>query len=130
MSDPARSARSVRARLAQIVLGVEVLVVFLGGLAFWGFAVVGASGLSPGLVIAVGVAFTVLLVVAATMTRYRVGIALGWVLQALLCATGVLHLAMFVVGALFTGIWCYAMVAGARIDRSIRVSSEKDVREP
>jgi hypothetical protein len=37
--------------------------------------------------------------------------------QAIILATGFLNPAMFVVGALFAGMWVYCMITGTRIDR-------------
>ena len=51
------------------------------------------------------------------LLRFPWAYVLGWVLQVLIVASGILNPAMFVVGALFGGMWWYCMVTGARIDR-------------
>ena len=54
------------------------------------------------------------------LLRHRWAYVLGWALQVLILASGFLNPAMFVVGAIFGGMWAYCMVVGARIDRERR----------
>ncbi|WP_353827603.1 DUF4233 domain-containing protein [Agromyces sp. SYSU T0242] len=126
----ARRERSVRESLASIVLVFEVVVVFLAALVIWGLSREdgGAFGLpswaplvAGGLVIA-GLALTI------PLLRYEWGYLLGWALQVLLLASGLLNPAMFVVGALFGGMWAYCMIVGARIDRAraAQAAAEQD----
>jgi hypothetical protein len=44
------------------------------------------------------------------------GVTVGWVLQAGLIATGFVVPMMFVVGAIFAGVWYAAVYCGRRID--------------
>ena len=59
----------------------------------------------------------VLLVLVAGLLRYRWGVWLGWLLQAVLVATGILLLVMYFIGAGFAAIWVYCFIKGRQIDR-------------
>ena len=116
---PAPAPRSVRQSLGSIVLSFEIIVVFLAALVIWGLAPTenGLWGFPPWVALVAGGVLIVLLVATIGLLRYPWGYALGWTLQVLILATGLLNPAMFFVGALFGGMWWYCMVAGARIDR-------------
>ncbi|MBT2499965.1 DUF4233 domain-containing protein [Agromyces sp. ISL-38] len=115
---PAATPRSLQQTLASIVLAFEVIVVFLASLVIWGLAAPAAEGDMPAWVALVaGGVMIVGLIATIGLLRFRWAYALGWVLQALILAAGFLNPAMFVVGALFGGMWWYCMVVGARIDR-------------
>lgn len=107
-----RRRQSVRESLASIVLGFELIVVFLASLVAFGLKVLPAP-------VALGGGAVLCLAVVATLAalRYRWGIIAGWVLQGVIVATGILVPIMFIIGALFAGMWVYSMVAGGRIDR-------------
>ena len=54
---------------------------------------------------------------AAGVVRRPGGIAVGWVLQVLVCLSGLLVPAMAVLGLIFLGVWVTALVYGAKGDR-------------
>ncbi|MGA0566181.1 DUF4233 domain-containing protein [Rathayibacter sp. KR2-224] len=114
---PSRGARPRRARTAQeslgaIVLGFELVVVFLGAL-----VVFGLHALTPVQALGGGAVLIVLMIVAIPLLRFRVGYWLGWFAQLVVVASGFLVGMLFIVGVIFTAIWAYAMIAGARLDR-------------
>ncbi|MHA7986742.1 DUF4233 domain-containing protein [Rathayibacter sp. CAU 1779] len=114
---PRRAPRQRRARGAQeslgaIVLGFELVVVFLGTLVVFGLHALPAAAALGG-----GAALIVLMIVAIPLLRFRIGYWLGWVVQLAVVAAGFLVGMLFIVGAIFTAIWAYAMIAGARLDR-------------
>jgi hypothetical protein len=102
-----------------MLLGFEILIVFLAALVIWGLAPTENSmwGLPPWVALVAGGVLIVGLVLTIGLLRHPWGYTLGWVLQVLIIAAGFLNPAMFFVGALFGGMWWYCMVAGARIDR-------------
>lgn len=127
---PAAEPRSLQQSLAAVVLGVEVLVVFLAALVIWGLARGEEDGPLPAWVaLAAGGVIIVCLIATIGLLRYRWAYTLGWVLQVLILASGFLNPAMFVVGALFGGMWWYAMVAGSRLDRQ-RAAAAAPGKEP
>lgn len=113
-------ARSARQTLGSIVLAFETIVVFLAALVIWGLAPTENSswGLPPWVALASGGLLIIALIVTIGLLRFPWGFALGWVLQALIIASGFFNPAMFFIGAIFGGMWWYGMHAGARIDRA------------
>jgi Protein of unknown function (DUF4233) len=107
-----RRPRSVRATLASIVLATEFVVVLLAALVVWGLRDLPAPVALGG-----GAALLALIVVAAALARSSIGIALGWLVQIVLLVTGVVQVAVGIVGLLFGAFWVYCMIVGGRIDR-------------
>jgi hypothetical protein len=58
----------------------------------------------------------VVALLAAGMLRKPAGYVLGWLTQVVALALGALTPAMFVVGALFAGLWVFTFVLGKRLD--------------
>ncbi|NNC10825.1 DUF4233 domain-containing protein [Planctomonas sp. JC2975] len=117
-----RRARGAQESLGAIVLGFELVVVFLGSL-----VVFGLHALPPAAALGGGAVLIVLMIVAIPLLRFRVGYWLGWFVQLVVVAAGFLVGMLFIVGAIFTAIWAYAMIAGARLDRrnaEIRASGQ------
>jgi hypothetical protein len=108
-----RRVRSLRETLGSIVLGFEVLVVFLGALVLFGL-----NALPAAVALGGGAALIVLMIVAVGLLRSPVGVWLGWAIQLIVVAAGFLVPAFFIVGAIFTAMWAYCMIMGARLDRN------------
>jgi hypothetical protein len=106
------------------VLAFELVIVFLGGLTIFGLNAINPREL--GIVIGVGLAL--LMIIALALMRTSLGLPLGWAAQVGMLATGFLVTALFVVGALFFGLWIYCMVVGGRMDRD-RVATQQDMPE-
>ena len=100
--------------LASIVLGFELIIVVLIGLTLFGLGTLEPREL--GLYIGGGLAL-VTIAGLGLMRVGRVGIIIGWVLHGLMIATGFLVPMAFFVGGIFTALWIYCMVKGAKIDR-------------
>ncbi|PRI12096.1 DUF4233 domain-containing protein [Leucobacter massiliensis] len=109
-----KDVTSTQKALASIVLGFELIIVVLIGLTLFGLGTFEPREL--GLYIGGGLALVIVVALAA-MRRARVGIVIGWAVHALMLATGILLPAAALVGLLFTGLWVYCMIKGARIDR-------------
>ncbi|MGO4535463.1 DUF4233 domain-containing protein [Leifsonia sp. 2MCAF36] len=108
-----RRQRSLREMLGSIVLGFELLVVFLGALVLFGL-----HSLPAWLALGGGAALIVLMIMAIGLLRSTAGVVLGWIVQLIVVAAGLLVPAFFIVGAIFTAMWAYCMIAAARIDRN------------
>jgi hypothetical protein len=108
----ARRPRSVTSTLAAMLLATELLVVLLAAL-----ALLGLKDLPPGIALGGGGGLVVLIAIAAALSRKRIGIVLGWVVQLVLLATFAVSVAVGIVGVIFTAIWVYGMIVGGRIDR-------------
>ncbi|MCU1347639.1 MAG: hypothetical protein JWO56_669 [Acidobacteria bacterium] len=108
-----RRQRSLREMLGSIVLGFELLVVFLGALVLFGL-----HSLPAWVALGGGAAVVVLVIAAIGLLRNTVGVVLGWIVQLIVVAAGILVPAFFIVGAIFTAMWAYCMIAAARIDRN------------
>lgn len=106
-----RRTRSVSESLLSIVLGLEAILVFFVMLAAFGL-----KATVPEVAFAGGIGLIAVLLVAAAVLRFRWGVWLGWVLQAVLVATGILLPVMYVIGAGFAAIWIYCFVKGRQID--------------
>lgn len=108
----AARASSVRRSLASIVLGFELVVVFLATLVIFGL-----SDLPAWVTLGGGALLCLIMIAVLGLLRYNWAYAIGWLIQVVIVATGFLNPAMFVVGALFAGMWTYCMISGSRIDR-------------
>lgn len=104
--------RSTQKSLASVVLGFELIIVFLGGLTIFGLYALEPRELG----IVIGLVLAGLIILALALMRTRVGVPLGWVVQAGMMSTGFVLPPLFVAGGLFFGLWIYCMVVGRRMD--------------
>jgi hypothetical protein len=116
---PSPAPRSLRRILASIVLAFETIVVFLAALVIWGLSrgTEGLFGLPEWTPLVVGGIVILGLVVTMALLRFEWAYLLGWALQGLILLSGLVNPAMYVVGAVFGGMWVYCMIVGGRIDR-------------
>jgi hypothetical protein len=114
-----RRERGVTETLLSIVLVLEAVVLFFATL-----AINGLTDIPTPLVVAVGFAAIVVFVIVALLQRFAVGVGLGGVLQVVLIASGFLVGAMFVVGAVFAGLWVWCLVRARRIEEQRRGAAE------
>ncbi|MGK0716222.1 DUF4233 domain-containing protein [Leucobacter sp. W1153] len=106
-------ARTQRA-LASIVLGFELIVVFLMGMTVFGLSITEPREL--GIIGGIGLCVVIILALA-TMRRGKVGIWIGWVVHVLMLLSALVLPMALIVGVIFTALWVYCMVKGTRIDR-------------
>ena len=119
MSTPRQS--SVRRSLASIVLGFELIVVFLATLVIFGL-----SDLPAWVTLGGGALLCLIMVATLALLRFPWAYGIGWAVQVVMVATGFLNPAMFFVGALFAGMWAYCMITGSRLDRQHRDTQPKE----
>ncbi len=115
----------MRARLAATCLALEAFLVF--------FATLAASALSELSDRAVWIGGGVLVLVcvlAAGIARRPGGIAIGWVVQVLVVATGFVLPAMVALGVVFAALYGWFVVLGGRIDRERAERQDPGVTSP
>lgn len=111
-----RRPRGAAESLATIVLGFESIVVFLGGLVVYGLRALPES-VAPWWGIVAGSVLALLMIVTTRFVRYPWGIAVGWVLQAIVALGAILVPALALVALIFGGMYAYATIKGAALDR-------------
>lgn len=104
--------RSVRGSLLSIVLGFEVIVVFLGALVAFGL-----DALEPPVAFIGGGTLVAVMIVTLGLVQFRLGAIIGTVVQAAIVASGFLVPVMFFIGGVFAATWVYCLIVGTRIDR-------------
>jgi len=97
------------------VLLLEAILLFFVSLVLFGLKTV-----PPVVAFGGGAVFVVVILATIALTRWPIGIALGWVIQAALIALGVFNPVMYVVGAGFAAFWIWCFVRGRQIDRKRR----------
>lgn len=108
-----RRARSATESLLGIVLVLEAILVFFVMLTVFGLKALPAAAAFGG-----GAGLIAALVLVSRTLRYSWGVWLGWVLQPVLLATGVVLPVMYLVAAVFAGIWIFCFVKGRQLDSS------------
>lgn len=104
---------STQRALGSVVLGFELIVIFLTGLTLFGLNVFQPREI--GLMVGFGLCF--LCVLGLALMRTRIGVFIGYTVQLLLVLCGCFLPAIWFVALLFGGLWIYCMVRGAKIDR-------------
>jgi hypothetical protein len=107
-----RRSRSATESLLSIVLVLEAVLVFFVVLVVFGLKI-----LPPAVAFGAGAALLVILLLDSLLVRWPVGVWIGWVLQAVLVAAGILLPLMYFIGAIFLAIWIYCFITGRRLDR-------------
>lgn len=95
--------------IASSVLAFEALVVLLAVP-----VAITLAGVDPAVAVAGGLLLMALCVVAAGSLGRGWGYAVGWVVQALLVASGFVVPAMFLVGGVFAVLWVVGLRVGRR----------------
>lgn len=108
-----RRQRSASESLLSIALVLEAVLVF-----FITLTAFGLRALEPLPAFLGGAGLIVALVLVSGLLRFRWAVWLGWVLQGVLVATGILLPIMFFIGGGFVAIWIYCFVKGRQLDRA------------
>lgn len=124
MSARQRRARGAQESLGQVVLVFESIIVFLAGLVIFGLKALPA-GVEQRWGIVWGAVVAVLMIAASGTLRWRWGVAVGWALQVVLLTGAILVPAILIVALIFGGMWAYATIKGASLDRrNARLAAE------
>lgn len=103
-------------RLCGAVVGLQMIVVFLGSLVAWAIGKSTGDGGHTAYLI-VGLVLTVLCVLASASMRRPWGLTLGWFIQfACLISTVVVPM-MGIAGAIFLALWITALYQGRKMDQ-------------
>lgn len=114
LSGARRGERSTQKALASIVLGFELIVVFLMGMTVFGLGLLEPAEL--GIYGGIGLC-AVIIVALGTMRLGKTGIRLGWTVHVLMFLSGFVLPMGLIVTVLFTALWVYCMWKGAQLDR-------------
>ena len=112
---------STRRSMCAAILALEAVVLFLTGVVS-----IGMTDLGAGAALGLGIGLAVLCLLAAGMLARRFGYALGWLVQVVAMALGVVVPTMFFLGAVFAALWATAYFLGRRIDEE---KAERQVAE-
>jgi hypothetical protein len=120
-----RRRRTLTESLLTIVLTLEAILVF-----FIALTVYGLHALSPALAFGGGAALFVVLLAATRIMRYSWGVWIGWVLQAVILATGLVLPALYIAAVFFIAIWVFCFVRGHQVDSQIHtLASDTEPKE-
>jgi hypothetical protein len=107
-----RRERSLTESLLSIMLVLEAFVLF-----FVILNVAGARILPTGVAWGGGLALIAVMLLTSGVVRYRWGVVLGCAIQIAVALTGLLIGLMWIVAALFIGLWIFCLYKGITIDR-------------
>lgn len=113
----ARPQRTLAQKLGAIVLGFEAIIVILVGLTVFGLRAL-PDGIAPWWAIVGGAVVAMAMIATAGMITRPGAIAAGWALQAVVAAAAFFVPAVLLVVLVFGGMWAYATIMGARLDRN------------
>jgi Protein of unknown function (DUF4233) len=103
--------RSLQRSMCAAMLTLQAVVLFLTTP-----VMISVSDVGVPTALAVGLGLTLACLVAAGTLRGPWGYRLGWAIQAASLVLGLVVPIMFVIGAIFAGLWVAAFVLGRRID--------------
>ncbi|WRH19004.1 DUF4233 domain-containing protein [Microbacterium sp. JZ37] len=129
MTGAARRAPRYRAlpeKIGSIVLVFEAVVVFLAGLSIYGLRAL-PEPIASWWGIVAGAVVAILMVLTSGLLRHRWAFAVGWALQVATALGALFVPAILLVTLVFGGMWAYATIGGARIER--RVSAQRAAAE-
>lgn len=106
------------------ILICELVVIYFAVLTTFGLQVRAAGALTLGQLLIGASVLALLAIVAVIMLprqigQKRPGVILGWIVQALLLASGFILNSMFFVAAIFIAMWAVSVYWSARIDREV-----------
>lgn len=118
--------RGAAESLGSIVLAFEAIVAFLAGLVLFGLKALPA-GIEPWWGIVAGSVVAVLMILLGRFLRHQWAIVGGWVLQVVVALGAFFVPAIGLVALIFGGMWAYATIKGASLDRrNAQLAAEAD----
>lgn len=104
-------------RMLATVLAGQSIIIFFGALVARGLSATGSNPSHAATYLLVGSVLAAVCLLAAGLMRRPFGVTVGWVVQALTLASGVIVPMMFVAGVVFLLLWVASLFVGGRIDR-------------
>jgi hypothetical protein len=111
--------RSMRRSLCAAILSLQAVVLFLTTP-----VMISLSEVSTGIALAVGLGLTVACLVVVGLLRHQWGLWLGWAIQVVAIAFGLVvpadatfRASVIGLGVVFAGLWSAAYLLGGRVDR-------------
>jgi hypothetical protein len=117
--------RSTKATLGSLVMVFESVVVFFATLVGFGLQVYP----HPAVIWGVGLGISVILMIFPLFLGKTGSYLLGWVLQLLVLSLGLWVPLMYLLGAVFLGMWAWGMIAGGTIDKARAAKKRLDSTE-
>lgn len=116
MSEHPRGGLTLKSREAMTRRLCATVLIFEGFVVFFGALVASKlSGVDQGLSLAVGGGLALVCILASGALRGPRGLWVGWGVQALVLATGIVVHSMLFMGAIFVGLWVAALRIGALV---------------
>jgi hypothetical protein len=117
--------RSTKATLGSLVMVFESVVVFFATLVGFGLQVYP----DPAVIWGVGLGISVILMIFPLFLGKPGSYLLGWMLQLLVLSLGLWVPLMYLLGAVFLGMWAWGMIAGGTIDKARAAKKKLDSTE-
>ncbi len=115
--------RSTKATLGSLVMVFQSVVVFFATLVGFGLQVYP----DPAVIWGVGLGLSVLLMLFPAVLGKPGTYPLGWILQGVVLSLGIWVPLMYLLGAIFLGMWAWGMIAGGTIDKARAAKSKLDL---
>ena len=115
--------RSTKATLGSLVMVFQSVVVFFATLVGFGLQVYP----NPAVIWGVGLGLSVLLMIFPAVLGKPGTYPLGWILQGAVVCLGIWVPLMYLLGAIFLGMWAWGMIAGGTIDKARAAKSKLDL---
>jgi hypothetical protein len=117
--------RSTKATLGSLVMVFQSVVVFFATLVGFGLQVYP----NPAVIWGVGLGLSVLLMIFPAVLGKPGTYPLGWILQGAVVCLGIWVPLMYLLGAIFLGMWAWGMIAGGTIDKARAAKNKLDSKE-
>ena len=117
--------KSTKATLGSLVMVFESVVVFFATLVGFGLQVYS----DPAVIWGVGVGISVILMIFPVFLGKPGSYLLGWILQLVVLSLGLWVPLMYLLGAVFLGMWAWGMIAGGTIDKARAAKKRLDSTE-
>jgi hypothetical protein len=117
--------RSTKSTLGSLVMVFQSVVVFFATLVGFGLQVYP----DPAVIWGVGLGLSVTLMIFPVILGKPGSYLMGWILQGVVVSLGLWVPLMYLLGAVFLGMWAWGMIAGGTIDKARAAKNRLDSTE-